>query len=87
MRVRWARPALRDYAAFGEYLLARNSAAATRLARHVIALTGVLVEFPRRGRPGRVEGTRELIIVGTPYLVAYRIHAEEIVIVGFLHGR
>ena len=87
MRVRWARRAFRDYAAVGEYLLARNAAAASRLARHVIARTKALVEFPRRGWPGRVAGTRELFIVGTPYLVAYRIHAEEIVILGFMHGR
>ena len=87
MRVRWARPALRDYTAVSEYLTARDPAAAARIRDRVVTQTEALIQFPRRGRPGRVEGTRELIITGTPYLVAYRIHADEMVIVGFLHGR
>jgi toxin ParE1/3/4 len=33
--------------------------------------TQVLVplQFPEGGRPGRVEGTRELVVRGTPYIV------------------
>jgi len=32
-----------------------------------------------------VEGTRELIVPGTPYLVAYTILAEDVVILAVLH--
>jgi hypothetical protein len=33
----------------------------------------VLRRLSRSGRPGRVEGTRELVITLAPYIVAYRI--------------
>ncbi|MCB1155405.1 type II toxin-antitoxin system RelE/ParE family toxin [bacterium] len=45
-----------------------------------------LVNFPERGRPGRITGTRELVITGTPFLVAYRLHQQEIHVLAILHG-
>jgi plasmid stabilization system protein ParE len=41
---------------------------------------------PGRGRPGRLRGTRELVVVGTPYIVAYRVHANDIEILTVQHG-
>jgi toxin ParE1/3/4 len=38
------------------------------------------------GRPGRVKGTRELVIVGTPYIVAYRIKGDAVQVLRVLHG-
>jgi plasmid stabilization system protein ParE len=38
------------------------------------------------GRSGRVAGTRELVIAGTPYLVAYRVEAKAVVILAVIHG-
>jgi len=35
-----------------------------------------LIETPEIGRPGRIEGTRELVIPRTPYIAAYRIERE-----------
>ncbi len=52
----------------------------------VLDQTAALADFPRRGRPGRVGGTRELVIVGTPFIVVYRIR-DAVEIVGFLHAR
>ncbi len=37
-----------------------------------------LPENPQMGRPGRVSGTRELVIVQTSYIVPYRIKAGTI---------
>jgi plasmid stabilization system protein ParE len=42
--------------------------------------------FPRKGRVGRVSGTRELVVTGTPYVVAYRLEANAIQILSILHG-
>lgn len=39
-----------------------------RIATQVL----VLLQFPEGGRPGRIEGTRELVVRRTPYIVAYR---------------
>lgn len=43
--------------------------------------------FPFRGLPGRVAGTRELIVVGLPYIIVYRVTAAAIHILHIFHGR
>jgi len=35
-------------------------------------ITWLLADHPAMGRPGRIAGTRELVIVRYPYIVAYR---------------
>jgi toxin ParE1/3/4 len=45
-----------------------------------------LAEYPLVGRAGRVPGTRELLVLGTPYLLAYRVKADAIEILRVLHG-
>jgi toxin ParE1/3/4 len=45
-----------------------------------------LMQFPESGRPGRIEGTRELVILRTPYIAAYRITGDTVRILRLLHG-
>jgi toxin ParE1/3/4 len=45
-----------------------------------------LVQFPESGRPGRIEGTRELVIQRTPYIIAYRMARDAVRILRVLHG-
>lgn len=45
-----------------------------------------LAEYPKIGRIGRVAGTRELVVTGTPYIVVYRIEPTAAVILRVLHG-
>jgi plasmid stabilization system protein ParE len=45
-----------------------------------------VAEFPQMGRSGRIEGTRELVISGTPYIAAYRIDGDAVRILRVLHG-
>jgi len=51
----------------------RDLQAALTLVSTVIDRIDLLRNHPRMGRPGRVKGTRELIISGTRYIVAYRV--------------
>jgi plasmid stabilization system protein ParE len=37
-------------------------------------------------RPGRVAGTRELIVAGTPHIVAHRVAASRIDILAMIHA-
>jgi toxin ParE1/3/4 len=38
------------------------------------------------GRAGRVEGTRELAVLRTPYVIAYRFVANEVTLLHIFHG-
>jgi toxin ParE1/3/4 len=53
-----------------------------RIATQVL----VLSQFPEGGRPGRIEGTRELIVRRTPYVVAYQIGKDSVRILRVLHS-
>jgi len=46
----------------------------------------LLAEMPHVGRPGRIPGTRERIVGKTPYILVYRIDADEIRILRVLRG-
>jgi toxin ParE1/3/4 len=48
--------------------------------------TYVLIQHPNFGRPGRVEGTRELVIAGLPFIVPYEVTGSEIRILAILHA-
>jgi len=45
-----------------------------------------LGNFPGVGRFGRVAGTRELVITGTPYIVPYRVQDDAVQIITVLHA-
>lgn len=53
-----------------------------RIATQVL----VLSQFPEGGRPGRIEGTRELIVRRTSYVVAYQIGKDSVRILRVLHS-
>jgi plasmid stabilization system protein ParE len=41
---------------------------------------------PQRGRPGRVEGTRELVFSPLPYVAVYRTTNHDIEVLRIYHG-
>jgi toxin ParE1/3/4 len=68
------------------YIGERNPPAAARIAEAVDEAAMRLIEFPNSGRPGRVRGTRELVISGTPLLLVYRVERGRVVVQRLLHG-
>ena len=54
--------------------------------RAVYDAPGTLLTFPHRGRPGKKEGTRELVLSPLPYVVVYAVRGDAIFIVRILHG-
>ena len=44
-----------------------------------------LPAFPLMGRPGRLEGTRELVVPRLPYVVIYLVRGNELIIQRVLH--
>ena len=85
MRIVWRRTARDDLLAARGYIAEHNAQAADRVFQRIRTAVRRLAQRPHLGRPGRVEGTRELIVPGTPYLVAYTILAEDVVILAVLH--
>jgi toxin ParE1/3/4 len=72
--------------AIAEYIAQHNRRAAYAVQEAIRQQVGRLAEHPRSGRPGRVDGTRELVVSGTPYIVAYRVAGEIVTILRVLHG-
>lgn len=87
MRIRWTEPAARDLTAICDFTDEHDGPeAARRVALHVYEDVSALVTFPRRGRPGRKPGTRELVFTGLPFLAVYRVQEDVVEINRILHG-
>jgi toxin ParE1/3/4 len=70
-----------------DYIAERNPAAAVRVGDAIGATIGRLAKRPESARAGRVSGTREAFISGTPLIIVYRIEPAAIVILRVLHYR
>lgn len=86
MHLEWSVPALADRVAIFDYIEADSPRAAVLIDNRIEDAAEALIKMPGMGRPGRVEGTRELIIDRTPYIAAYRISGKAIRILRVLHG-
>jgi toxin ParE1/3/4 len=86
MTVRWSPEAAADFVALVEYIRKQNSSAADRVARTIYDGCASLASFPRKGRPGRTRGTRELVFSPLPFIAVYRVEEEAVEIARVLHG-
>ena len=86
MRVTWHRRARQDLRHIRAQIAAENPQAAQRIAQRILRAVALLVEQPGMGRVGRVSGTREFVITDTPYIAAYQIAEDTLVILRVLHG-
>jgi len=72
--------------AVAEYISRDNPAAAARTVAAIVNAVDNLERFPAAGRPGRVSGTRELIVPGTPYIIPYRVRANVVQVIRVFHA-
>jgi toxin ParE1/3/4 len=82
----WTPAAIDDLASLRAFIAEQDPAAAQRVVFRIIHLVGTLAESPEMGRPGRVPGTRELVITRTPFIVPYRLRGQTIQILRVYHG-
>ena len=85
MQVKWARNALTNLDNAVEYIAGENPTAARKVATKIWQSSQMLASQPGLGRPGRVKGTRELVISGYPYILPYCRKGESIYILRVLH--
>lgn len=86
MRLRWTKRAERDLDDIAVYIDQDSPAAAARVVLELIdQVETSLQAHPAIGRPGRLLGTRELVIGGLPYIVPYRVREKDIEVLRVLH--
>jgi toxin ParE1/3/4 len=79
MTLQWSPESIHDLIALRAHIAEHDPAAAKRVALHILYYVEyLLLENPKLGAPGRVPGTRELVIPKTPYIVPYRVRGSRI---------
>jgi toxin ParE1/3/4 len=86
MEIVWGDVALSSLERARRYIAEDNPAAGERVRGTILSAVRRLAEFPSMGRLGRISDTRELVVVGTPYVVAYAIVGDKVVIIAVQHG-
>lgn len=85
LKLEWSELARSDLLTIIDYVSEENPDAAQRLLDDIGSKAGKLSDFPKIGRPGRVEGTRELVALAN-YIVVYRESQESVLILRVLHA-
>ncbi|SDE57067.1 Plasmid stabilization system protein ParE [Variovorax sp. CF079] len=85
MRVRWLRKALHNLDEEAAYIATDDAAAARLVVGRILDSAAQLAHQPGLGRPGRVPGTRELIVQKTRYIVPYRVRGDAVEILRVFH--
>lgn len=84
MRVIWTPEALQDRADIWDYIVADNPRAAVHMDELFSAAAGRLADYPKVGRPGKIEGTRELV-PHESYRLVYEISGETVWVLALVH--
>jgi addiction module RelE/StbE family toxin len=86
IKLEWLPKALDDFSEIVDSISDDNPIAAAEQGSEIVSQVSRLADNQSIGRKGRVRGTRELIIVGTPYIAVYRIAGASIQILRILHS-
>lgn len=88
MELAWTPRAQRDRQAAIDYIARDNPMAALGQLDEIERQTDILRQYPRMGRPGRADGTFELVISHTPFIVVYRLRPrmQRIELIRLLHS-
>jgi len=87
LRLRWTRPALADLIEAQNFIARNNPSAAEAVAQRIWDAATKLCDNPNIGRQGHVPGTREWVVIHTPYLIVYRVKNDALEILRVWHGR
>lgn len=86
MKIAWTKLALNDLDHVWKYIATDNAQAADAVLGSIGKAVHNLLSYEKLGRLGRIKGTRELVIVGTSYIVPYRIKRDRIEILAVIHS-
>jgi plasmid stabilization system protein ParE len=60
---------------------------AALVAARILHAVDLLQTQPEMGRPGRIAGSRELVVPDTPFIIPYRIRNRCLELIAVFHGR
>ena len=87
MNIIWSPEAIQDLMSLRAYIAEEGPAGARRIVLRILHdVEHLLPDNPHMGRPGRVPGTRELVIPRTPYIVPYRVQRDTIEVLRVYHA-
>jgi toxin ParE1/3/4 len=87
MPIVWLPVAVQDVIHIRTYIADQDPQSVSNVAERIDQAVSRLEKMPNIGRPGRLFGTRELVISGTPFLTVYRLQNNRVEILRILHGR
>ena len=87
MTIVWSPRAIKHLAHLRAYIARDNPKGANRIAGALLEAVERLAELPNLGRPGRVAGTRELVVPGTRYVIPYRLRTDRLEVIAVFHAR
>tara|TARA_R110000787_G_scaffold98664_6_gene202891 strand:+ start:5819 stop:6115 length:297 start_codon:yes stop_codon:yes gene_type:complete len=82
----WTAYALADRREIFSFIEADDPRAAVMVDERIENAMRRLIDYPESGRIGRVDGTRELVVVQTSYVAAYQISDDAVRILRVIHG-
>lgn len=88
MHARLTEDAEADLDAIADYLTPRSPQGLARILSAIFTTIGQLESFPFLGHDGRVDGTRELVVPRTPFIIVYSLPDQYYIDIDrILHGR
>ncbi|MGQ3284946.1 type II toxin-antitoxin system RelE/ParE family toxin [Bosea sp. (in: a-proteobacteria)] len=85
MKIVWTPRARRNLRDAARYVMQFSPTAALSMVQAIRAAPEQLIHFPSSGRPGQIEGTRELLVGSTDYILPYRVQNDVIEILAVIH--
>jgi len=71
LKLRWTRLVLADFEQAHDHIAQDDPEVARLIAQRILDATEILLEYPRIGRVGEDEDSREWHVDKTPYLLIY----------------
>lgn len=83
----WTDQAVRQLEQAWDHIgLSNSEDVADRIIARILISVQRLDTFPMSGRTGRVSGTRELVIARLPFIAAYTVDGDRVVILAVYHS-
>ncbi|CAN5317017.1 type II toxin-antitoxin system RelE/ParE family toxin [soil metagenome] len=89
MKLRYTPHASRQLGRIARYIRESSPAAARQVSRRIRNAAKLLSEFPDLGHTGTLDGTKELVVPGLPYVIVHRVEPHQpdvLTVLAIYHG-